>query len=258
MIIYKATNLINGKYYIGKTTQSLEKRINQHKGSSIKGKFSIFYSAIRKYGIENFKWEILAKCTNIETLNKLEIYFISKNIEGYNIGKGGNGGDTLTNHPNKLAIYKSIGRPGKKLSEEHKRKIGLGNKNVSRDNSHLQNKEVIRKRSESRKISNKLNPVKFSEITKAKISKALKGKSKPPRSKEHIEKLLISNRTIDKAAKIRGKSWEDIYGKEYTEKIRTERSNKKAMNNNIITKYVEKEKISSYLLNGWIMGFKKK
>lgn len=53
MIIYKATNKINGKVYIGQSHKSLEERMRRHKNDSIR-QDSYFYRAIRKYGWENF------------------------------------------------------------------------------------------------------------------------------------------------------------------------------------------------------------
>src|SRR4051812_11349941 len=56
--IYKATNLINSKSYIG-FTRSLRDRKYQHENSARKGSGFAFHAAIRKYGSENFSWEIL-------------------------------------------------------------------------------------------------------------------------------------------------------------------------------------------------------
>lgn len=53
MIVYKATNNINNKVYIGITTKTLEHRKSIHKKDS-KTKDTYFYKAIRKYGFENF------------------------------------------------------------------------------------------------------------------------------------------------------------------------------------------------------------
>jgi len=96
MIIYKATNNINGKVYIGQTTNTLQKRINKHKSSSIKGsKKTYFNLAIVKYGFENFIWEEIDSADFFEELDYMEIYWIkfyySDNRKyGYNLAKGGN------------------------------------------------------------------------------------------------------------------------------------------------------------------------
>lgn len=86
--IYKITNLINGKSYIGHSKHILQ-RWTQHRYDS-KTKQLPLYRAIRKYGIENFKFEILEEC-KIENLSKLEDYYINKYNtyipKGYNYNK---------------------------------------------------------------------------------------------------------------------------------------------------------------------------
>lgn len=105
-LIYKATNKINNKCYIGKTEFSLEKRKHQHKKASTNSKdFSLFYKSIKKHGWDNFIWEILETPT-LKQLNKREKYYIGK-YGTLNIAKGGNGGDTLSKHPNKKEIIKA-------------------------------------------------------------------------------------------------------------------------------------------------------
>jgi len=63
MIIYKVTNEINNKIYIGQTVNSLDKRKSQHKADSNNKKKLIryFYLAINKYGFDCFQWEILTE-----------------------------------------------------------------------------------------------------------------------------------------------------------------------------------------------------
>jgi len=97
MIIYKATNLINEKIYIGMTTNTLEFRKSQHKRSarSIKCKNTYFYNAINKYGFDNFEFIIIDKDEILEALNEKEAFWItffnSTNKEiGYNLDSGGN------------------------------------------------------------------------------------------------------------------------------------------------------------------------
>ena len=123
MVIYKTTNLINSKYYIGKD----EKNNPDYLGSGL-----LLNRAIKKHGRENFKKEILETCTNRTELNEKEIYWIEKPkaIEnGYNIALGGAGGDTYTNNPNlEIIIEKLSGKNnhfyGKKHKDESKVKIG--------------------------------------------------------------------------------------------------------------------------------------
>lgn len=92
-VIYKATNLIDGKAYIGQT-KNFETRKRQH----LRAKDDYpFHLALRKYGEENFEWAILEECDNSE-LNKRESYWIfyyNTYRNGYNVTKGGDNADAL-------------------------------------------------------------------------------------------------------------------------------------------------------------------
>jgi len=93
MIIYKITNLVNGKVYIGQTTKSLEKRKCQHLKKARQGAQTHLYQAIRKYGEENFNFEIICRAFDKETLNELETHYIElydSIHSGYNMVDGGN------------------------------------------------------------------------------------------------------------------------------------------------------------------------
>jgi hypothetical protein len=92
MVIYKTTNLINGKIYIGKD----EKNRDHYLGSG-----KILNIAIKKYGRISFFKEIIEICNDRETLCEREKHWIktldSQNPDvGYNIAEGGNGGDTFS------------------------------------------------------------------------------------------------------------------------------------------------------------------
>jgi group I intron endonuclease len=76
MHIYKITNLINNKVYIGQTIQKNPKmRWYAHLNYAKNGVKGHLYDSIRKHGIENFKWEILQKASDIDELNILETYW---------------------------------------------------------------------------------------------------------------------------------------------------------------------------------------
>lgn len=92
MIIYKATNKLNGKCYIGQTRHSLEYRKRVHLTKAKQGIQTHFYSAIRKYGADSFEWEILCSANDKNRLNELETFYITKfdSIKhGYNMVDGG-------------------------------------------------------------------------------------------------------------------------------------------------------------------------
>lgn len=92
--VYKATNLVNGKSYIGQSSQP-HKRIWQHWRCYEKER-CVFHDAIEKFGYENFKWEILETASSCEEAVLLEKYYIKQFStlypNGYNMNKGGVGG----------------------------------------------------------------------------------------------------------------------------------------------------------------------
>ena len=78
MIIYKVTNIINNKIYIGQTIHSLNIRKSQHERSHEYGYKTAFSNAIKKYGKENFIWEIINETDSIHHINTIESFYIDK------------------------------------------------------------------------------------------------------------------------------------------------------------------------------------
>lgn len=92
--IYKITNKVNGKSYIGQTRYTVEFRWRQH---IHKKDNTYFHNALKKYGIANFTIETLEEC-NVEVLNEREIFYIAKYNtfkDGYNLTMGGDGNRRL-------------------------------------------------------------------------------------------------------------------------------------------------------------------
>jgi len=94
-IIYKLSNNIDGKIYIGQTSRSLKIRFNEHCLSN-SGCHKV-QSAIKKYGRENFKIELITITGTQSVADYWEIYFIDKyqtlsREYGYNIRDGGSVG----------------------------------------------------------------------------------------------------------------------------------------------------------------------
>ena len=97
--IYKITNLVNNKIYVGQTVSSINKRFNDHLYNSLAGfrDAPLLSNAIKKYGKENFIVEMIEHCEN-EKLDEQEIYWINKLKShysyghGYNISLGGQSG----------------------------------------------------------------------------------------------------------------------------------------------------------------------
>lgn len=91
--IYKITNSINGKVYIGQTVKTLQKRFIQHKNNCTKSYFSqlAIYKAFNKYGIDNFVFEKIEEIPN-KLLDEREKYWIEEYdsyFNGYNSTLGG-------------------------------------------------------------------------------------------------------------------------------------------------------------------------
>jgi group I intron endonuclease len=164
MFIYKTTNLVNGKIYIGQHIGDRPYYIGS--GKSLK-------AAIKKYGRENFKREILEYCDNVDHMNEREIIWIARYdstnpLIGYNLEYGGNGKGKVNEETKKKISETKKGEKnffyGKKHSEESRKKISEANKKRGPLSEETRKKmseaakgkkfseESIRKRSEARKI----------------------------------------------------------------------------------------------------------
>lgn len=88
-LVYKITNLINGKFYIG--AHKTKNKDDGYMGSGV-----LITRAIEKYGIENFKKEILFECSSIDEMYKKEYECVILDERlSYNMIPGGWGGFTL-------------------------------------------------------------------------------------------------------------------------------------------------------------------
>lgn len=139
MIIYKATNLVNGKVYIGQTVQPLKNRMGEH--LRVKKK-TYFEKALIKYGVHNFCVTIIDKAESVNELNQKEIFWIkfynAFGRNGYNMCEGG--GNTTGYHhtettkeimsKKKIGLYNGKDNPfyGKKHSKESSQKMSESRK----------------------------------------------------------------------------------------------------------------------------------
>ena len=116
MVVYKITNIVNGKVYIGQTIQNNAKaRWYSHQADARAGKKSHLYDSIRKYGIDNFTWEVIEQGSSVDHLNELEakwLKYYRQITEVYNNRAAGN---------NKLHSTESIERMriAQKLRHQH-------------------------------------------------------------------------------------------------------------------------------------------
>lgn len=96
--VYKTTNSINRKSYIGKKHSSVVDL--SYLGSGI-----LLHKAIKKYGRENFSVEVLSWANSTSELNELEKKFISEQSPEYNLALGGDGGNIISHLPNAKEIH---------------------------------------------------------------------------------------------------------------------------------------------------------
>lgn len=91
--IYKITNDINNKIYVGKTEFSIEKRFKEHCNDAFRDRNEKrpLYTAMRKYGIEHFTIELIEETDNPEEREIYWIGYFNGYTEGYNATKGGDG-----------------------------------------------------------------------------------------------------------------------------------------------------------------------
>lgn len=138
MFIYKITNKINGKVYVGQTTQTVELRWKQHCKSN--STCSILSSAIKKYNKDNFIVEQIDIAETIEELNIKETYWIghydSFGKNGYNLTSGGENfirsdiTKAKMRKPRPEEVKQKMRKP---KSEEHRKNISKGKMVLKRD-----------------------------------------------------------------------------------------------------------------------------
>jgi len=144
MIIYKVTNKINNKIYIGQTIMTLYERWKKHcrRGNAL-------FNAIKKYGKENFTIEEIDGANSLTELNYLEQHYIYINNciapNGYNLTSGGFNSTYSEETRKKMSDSRKGKIPwnkGKKLSKEHLDNLSKSHKGFKMTQEH---KEKLRK-----------------------------------------------------------------------------------------------------------------
>ncbi|HEY5268579.1 MAG TPA: GIY-YIG nuclease family protein [Candidatus Saccharimonadales bacterium] len=205
-IIYRILNLINLKSYIG-ISSNYRRRWKGHIKSMNWSEFPL-PNAMRKYGLENFKFEIIYEANSVEQMKILETHFIImynsfKKNWGYNQTWGGDGitGYKFTEEQNEKNRQMMLGnqwalgnhhtpeqkeqwskdRKGKKNSSSHNEAISLGMKGRIAWNKGLTKEDPRIKKGAS------------------KVSKALTGKKRKPFTEEHKRNMSIAqNKRIER------------------------------------------------------------
>jgi group I intron endonuclease len=114
--IYKITNKITGKVYIGQTTREASARFKDHCRDKRQTRY--LSNAIFKYGKSNFVFEEICSAVSIETLNELETYFITLfntlSPNGYNLTLGGHERRQISEETRERHRKAVVGQPRKK------------------------------------------------------------------------------------------------------------------------------------------------
>lgn len=181
-IIYKVTNSINGKIYIGKTTKGLDRRRSEH--TRFIKPITAFQRALHKYGKNEFVWEIIYECESPEELNNAEKEMIAKYQSnklgiGYNMTPGGDGFAHGKDNP--------VHRP------------------------EVQEKIIAKL---------KTNNGSFRQEVRDKISKTLKGRKLSVAHKNSISKSLLGHTAAKGASNPKSKEWKVIFPDGHIEKIK--------------------------------------
>lgn len=196
--VYKHTNKINGKVYIGYTTMKRPEQRWRSDGSGYSDRGQTYFSnAIKKYGWDCFTHEILIDGLTEEEAKKKEIEYIAKydsnNPEkGYNTTEGGEGC-----RPSPLAR--------KHLSEAHKGLSYPNRKGYTPTEEHRHNiSNTLKGRSPWNK-GKKIGPL--SEETRKKIGDARRGKKMPTEVVERVRQANLGRTPWNKGSKGIMKAW---------------------------------------------------
>lgn len=171
MIVYKVTNKLNGKIYIGQTSRSLNRRMAEHLANH---RTSYFDRALRKYGINNFDIEVIYNAKTKHELDEKEQYFIkffnSKIPNGYNMTDGGEGQIGIRRFGSTNSHW------GKHHSEKAKEKMREARKKYVKEN-HPMSKKVLNIDTNETFEYMELACEKY-HLDKSTLSKVCKGKRK--------------------------------------------------------------------------------
>lgn len=159
--VYKHTNLINGKVYIGVTKQNVQRRWRDGEGY----RTQMFYRAIQKYGWDNFKHEVLADWISSDKIDRYETYLVELYRSddpnfGYNLEGGGKINKVVSAETREKMRALALNRV---VSQETREKISKANKGKKRPEcGHSKNKG----RKHSKEFGMKISMAKKGKVAK--------------------------------------------------------------------------------------------
>ncbi len=244
-IVYIARNSITKEEYVGRTNKLLtggsKSRSYYHTYGSKSNKDNTkFHNAIRKYGPENFKWDILKTCQSWEEAGIMETFMIMVHHThwtegGYNLTWGNDGGSgcKASAETRKRMSEAHKGKHSGPKSEEHKQKLRLLAQNRTEEHKQklrlaAQNRTEEHKqklRDNHHDVKGKNNPMYGRKHTEETLMK-LRG----PKSEEHKKKLSEAAKSRKISEETRRKISEANTGRKHTEEAKKKMSLQKMKN----------------------------
>lgn len=190
MFVYKISNNINGKVYIGITSSSIEQRYKWHVRDCKNGVNKKLYHAMRKYGIDNFKIELIESADDA-IIDKREEFYIKlydSFSNGYNASPVSHG---IRQHNETTKKRMSEKAKGRKQSKDTLNKKSIAMKNFWKDNDELKkqysqqaqtnfkNREYTQTNEFRENARQRMLGTKRSEETKNKIGNANRNRPQP-------------------------------------------------------------------------------
>lgn len=252
--IYKTTNNINGKVYIGQRVTS-----NNIENDDYLGSGKLLLKAIAKYGKQNFSKQILYIVNSRSELNQIQKELVNQEFvlkeSNYNLALGGYGGRLGKEVAQKI----SKSHLGKKLTQQHKQKIRIAELGKKCKPISEQLRRFRSQRFKGERNPNYGKPRTFE--TKQKIGIAHRGKTVSSELKSIISektKLGMKNMDPNKFCQFQQKSAASRRGKHLSQEAKKKMSKtitgRKYIHNGIIQKKVDFELLDGYLQDSWILG----
>ena len=273
--IYKITNNINGKCYIGKSECNVYNRLEEHKKKTHNEHLK---KAFEKYGIDNFSFEVITLCSR-ELCGELEKYYIQKYnsnnpIFGYNKTSGDERhGTVFSDEVIEVLREKSTGRKDSDETKNKKREGRIGKKHSETSKKQMSESHTGKKATDkTRKKLSKSHKDFYASLTpeerrdkQAHSTDTVwmtNGIERKQVSKQDIEKYLLAGYVMgmkieNKPLKHKTKRTDKMTNEELKESYGHEKG-KVFVHNGEIIKKIAKDEIGTYLLNGFKLGMGKK
>ena len=197
MFIYQIENTLNNRKYVGQTTKSLKKHFKLHCNCARRGEVRHLYSAMRKYGVENFQISLIEETDNLNEREKYWIEILDTKKNGYNETDGEEG---LKGFNHSSETKKKIkDRYTDEVKKEHSKKTKEGMKRWWNDLSEDDKKDYIERctKKPENYIHHTGHTYTHTEETKKRMSKARIGHVNSEETRKRISQSKKGQLTGD-------------------------------------------------------------